>query len=1244
MKPSLFESFVQKYQISKTLCFELIPQGKTLEHIESKGLLDDDEKRNENYKKVRKILDEYHKSFINNALDGFNLDFLKDYSKLYFVKEKNEGQKEELSEIEKHLKKQVQDRFSKHPNSDINKQFKNLFTNQLFKTDLLDFVTTQEEKELVEGFQKFTAYFNDYNRTREQFYKADSKGIAYRVVVKNLPIFLDNLQTFELLKNSSLNLQFNDIIASFQAKIPFQSFEEFFNLHSFNGTLQQIGIDIYNAIIAGYTTHEGNQKVLGLNEYINQYNQNQLDSKNKLPLFKKLYKQLLSDKTLYSFAITNFENDGQLLNTLFELHQIETPLIEDTKALLEELHSLDTNLIYIKNDANLNELSKRMFNRWSFIKDAIYNKFEKEYTKKNKLKLEQDQIKYFKSQDSFSIAYLNECIDLYIEYLSTDQKVNIKFKNIEQYLNQNALFEQIPVCFEQVQEIINDHTTTIDNNLLQNNNSIHKIKQYLDALKHVHQHIKPLLGSGEEANRNEVFYSRLQNYNELFLECGQIYNKSRNYLTRKPYTTEKIKLNFNIPTLLNGWDSSREEQNCGILLLKDNNYFLGVLDKKHNRILRDIPVDVNPKESSYQKVNYKLIPGVNKMLPRVFFSAKHLKNNTISDDIVYIRNHSTHTKGGLPQEGYSKKEFNLVDCHKMIDFYKQCMSKKEEWSKFNFQFSETSSYKGIDEFYQEVEDQAYTIDYTTVSENYISSLVEEGKLYLFQLYNKDFSKNSKGTPNLHTLYWKMLFHKDNLKDVVYKLNGNADIYYRKKSIDIKKAVVHKANEAIKNKNELNQRKESVFSYDIIKNKRYTVDKFLFHVPISMNSKCNSVNNINTAVNEQIQKNNFEHIIGVSKDLKHLLYLSIIDLQGNIVKQFSLNEILNIYKEQTYATNYFSLLKSKESNIEEAKKNWQTVDSIKNLKEGYLSQVVHVLCKLITEYNALVFMEESNYTHFESDGIEKSVYQNFQKMLIDKLNYYVNKNKNPNELSGQLKALQLSNIFESYIKMGRQSGVLFFIPASHTQFMDPSTGFVNFLKLKYENIQKSQSFFKRFDSISYNKAKDYFEFNLDYHKFYENSDMVRNKWTICSSGKRILNTYSNKKMHSEEIILTNAFKSLFENHKIEYKEVNIIKQIANQSNKTFFEELFTLMKLTMQMNNRSFDDKTEFFISPVLNKDGVFYTSLESKVQVPNNIAANGAFNMARKGLWLYKQIQKATETKKIKLTFNNKDWLAYNQS
>ncbi len=64
-------NFKNLYPLSKTLRFELKPVGKTLEHIEKNGILKQDDDRAESYKKVKKIIDEYHKKFIDDSLAAF---------------------------------------------------------------------------------------------------------------------------------------------------------------------------------------------------------------------------------------------------------------------------------------------------------------------------------------------------------------------------------------------------------------------------------------------------------------------------------------------------------------------------------------------------------------------------------------------------------------------------------------------------------------------------------------------------------------------------------------------------------------------------------------------------------------------------------------------------------------------------------------------------------------------------------------------------------------------------------------------------------------------------------------------------------------------------------------------------------------------------------------------------------------------------------------------------------------------
>lgn len=61
MNTSNLSRFTNLYSISKTLRFELQPLGKTKDYIEKNGILMRDEKRAEDYKTVKCIIDEYQK-------------------------------------------------------------------------------------------------------------------------------------------------------------------------------------------------------------------------------------------------------------------------------------------------------------------------------------------------------------------------------------------------------------------------------------------------------------------------------------------------------------------------------------------------------------------------------------------------------------------------------------------------------------------------------------------------------------------------------------------------------------------------------------------------------------------------------------------------------------------------------------------------------------------------------------------------------------------------------------------------------------------------------------------------------------------------------------------------------------------------------------------------------------------------------------------------------------------------------
>ena len=1256
------------YPLSKTLRFEAKPIGATLNNIIKSGLLEEDEHRAQSYVKVKKLIDEYHKVFIDRVLDDGCLtienkgkkDSLEEYYESYMSKSNDENVSKTFKEIQENLRSVIAKKLT-----DDN-AYANLFGNKLIESykdkdvkkkiidsDLIQFINTaepsqldsmsqDEAKELVKEFWGFTTYFVGFFDNRKNMYTSEEKstGIAYRLINENLPKFIDNMEAFKkAIAKPEIQANMKELYSNFAEYLNVESIQEMFQLDYYNMLLTQKQIDVYNAIIGGKTDEDHDVKIKGINEYINLYNQQHKDE--KLPKLKALFKQILSDRNAISWLPEEFNSDQEMLNAIKDCYErLSENVLGDKvlKSLLCSLSDYNLNGIFVRNDLQLTDISQKMFGNWSVIQNAIMQNIKNVAPARKRKESEEDYEKrisdIFKKADSFSIQYINDCLnEMDDNNLHTVDGYFAKLGAVNTpTMQRENLFALIQNAYTDISDLL-DTPYPENKNLAQDKTNVAKVKALLDAIKSLQHFVKPLLGKGDESDKDERFYGELASLWTELDTVTPLYNMIRNYMTRKPYSEKKIKLNFENPQLLGGWDANKEKDYATIILRRNGMYYLAIMDKDSKKLLgKTMPSD----GECYEKMVYKLLPGANKMLPKVFFAKSRINDFKPSKKIVENYNNGTHKKG---------KNFNINDCHDLIDYFKQSIDKHEDWSKFGFNFSDTSTYEDLSGFYREVEQQGYKLSFTNVSASFIDKLVDEGKMYLFQIYNKDFSDYSKGTPNMHTLYWKALFDERNLADVVYKLNGQAEMFYRKKSIDYTHPT-HPANHPIQNKNKDNKKKESVFEYDLVKDRRYTVDKFLFHVPITMNFKSVGSENINQQVREYLQQADDTHIIGIDRGERHLLYLVVIDMQGNIKEQFTLNEIVNEYNGNTYRTNYHDLLDTREEERLTARQSWQTIENIKELKEGYLSQVVHKITQLMVKYHAVVVLEDLNKGFMRGrQKVEKQVYQKFEKMLIDKLNYLVDKKADATQSGGLLNAYQLTSKFDSFQKLGKQSGFLFYIPAWNTSKIDPVTGFVNLLDTRYLNTEKAKAFFSKFDAIRYNADKDWFEFNLDYDKFGTKAEDTRTTWTLCTQGNRICtfrNAEKNSQWDNQEVDLTREMKSLFEHYNINICG-NLKEEICSQTDKAFFTGLLHILKLTLQMRNSITGTETDYLVSPVADENGVFYDSRSCGDTLPKNADANGAYNIARKGLMLIGQIKETKDLANFKYDISNKAWLNFAQ-
>lgn len=1255
-----FEQFTHLYPLSKTLRFELRPVGATLAKIKEGGFLENDNHRAESYKKVKKLIDEYHKHFIEQALGDFSLtenetegskclnSYLETYIQLYRSSRIEDAEKKAFEKVQAEMRKFIAKTLKG------SEAYKRLFKQELIKEDLTAFLRTHggtvADEELVEEFKNFTTYFTGFYENRENMYSEEEKStaISYRLVNENLPKFVDNMAAFAIIAQVPEVRAMLDVMQKdLGAELDGTTIDELFTLPFFNKVLTQKQIAVYNAVIGGKVSDshsKGESHIKGINQIVNLYNQQHKDA--RLPKLKMLYKQILSDREALSWLPEKFDKDADLLKAIHDGYErlASDGVLENLRTLLESMADYQAEGIFITNDQQLTRISQKMFGEWSFISEAILCALKKDVPQKRNEcdeKYEERIDKMLKNHGGFSIRFIDDCVAAYVNTLDDEEQKKRFIPTVEAYFATLGAFdteeEQTVNFFSRIQNARDALQGLLDSAypegraLIQDKENGALLKELLDAILALMHFVKPLLGKNENG-KDERFYGELMQIWDEFDSFVPLYNMSRNYLTQKPYSEEKYKLNFENSQLLKGWDLNKEADNTSIILRKDGLFYLAIMNKKHNKLFaRELPADGD----CYDKMDYKLLPGPNKMFPKVFFSKSRKAEFAPSEHIMDIYKKGSFKKG---------ETFNLQDCHDLIDFFKASILKHEDWRQFEFKFSETGQYDDISGFYREVEAQGYKVTFRQVSVSYIDKLVNEGKLYLFQIYNKDFSSYSKGTPNMHTLYWKALFDERNLSDVVYKLNGEAEVFYRKKSIEAHPT--HPANRPIKNKNKLNDKEKSLFAYDLIKDRRYSEDKFSLHVPITMNFKSVGGPNINDDVVEFLRTNENLHFIGIDRGERHLLYLTVIDSHGHILEQRTLNDVVNNYQGKDYHTDYHDLLETRERQRQEARSSWKAIENIKDLKEGYLAQVVHQIAQLMVKYHAIVVLEDLNGGFMRGrQKVERSVYQQFEKKLIDKLNYLVDKKTDAHAPGGLMNAYQLANQFKSFKSMGRQSGFIFYIPAWNTSKIDPVTGFTNLFDTSYKNVHDAQQFFSAFKSIRYNETADRFEFNFSYSDFTRKAEGSRTDWTVCTYGTRIKtfrDPQKNNEWTSKEVVLTEEFKKFFAAYHVDIHS-NLKDSIAAHDEKAFFEQLLVLMRLTLQIRNSKSGTDVDYLLSPVADENGVFFDSHSCGNSLPQDADANGAYNIARKGLMLVRQMRAAKDLKKFKADMTNRNWLKFAQ-
>lgn len=1150
----------------------------------------------------------------------------------------------------------------------------------------------------VKGFYGFaTGYFSNYKENRDNMYKAtdDATSIANRIVNENFPKFADNIIVYNRLKENCIK-ELHEIENNLLEKHEGRSLDGIFTPDAFSSFITQEGIDTYNWFVGG----DPNSNVEGINKVGNEYLHKNPESKLRLKdlTMTKLYKQILSDRVRLAFIPEQFqrgpEGERELLEAV-ELYFAHLPqLISRYSQIVEQLSTGEVNLskVYVVGK-NLTKLSMLLYGDWDILgrllrENLVVGNSAKANAEKTM------EVSEWAEKRAFPLSEIIKASEKIIAPDSTgilELMTGLKYK--KPYKGKVVEIDLVKTLNSSyVVKFLALKQNVLDGGTLSNSDEAKaSMKIFMDAMMDV-LHVVELLRLGKKSAtlNKDSFYTEYDSLFEhssdsdvVFSDLIALYNKVRSFLTRKVCDDGKMLLKFDYNQLAEGWDANKEKDCKSIILRKGGQYFFGIITDSSNSLLKDSMTVCN--EPCYEKMVYKQFD-ITKGLPKCTTELKAVKkalvderknevkvfekktwrkpiiisrhlwelNNYVwdkSSNEFVLRKKSGETRPKKFQKKYlevtgDKLGYSRALCD-WIDFCKEFLSSYKSTECYSYEFKETKEYESVDEFYSYLDGVHYNISFVNYSESYIQDLIRGKKLLLFEIANKDFNLGSTGTPNLHTLYWRYLFSAENKLNTIYKLNGGAELFFRRKLEG--NSITHHKGSMIVNKRfadgkpiptelyrefyNFYNKKDVVLSeeakrllpnvlakearFDIQKDRRYFQHHFEIHIPITLNFKNKGIKTagFNNFMLDYLRRHKEEiNIIGIDRGERNLIYVSVINQKGeNIIPPQSYNVIDTVsYDGIVRQFHYLEKLKQVERNKADAYQHWGKIENIKEIKSGLMAQVVHEITKLVVKHHAIVVLEDLNYGFKRGRfNVERQVYQLFEKRLIEKLNFLAFKIEAPSSEYGNVwNALQLTAPFSSFKELGKQSGWLFYVPAAYTSKIDPLTGFANLFDMKRAEANP-KDFLSKFDDISFKDGLLHFRF--DYRKFDVVQTDCKNEWVITSKGERIYRTRIPNTNHFESVPkdLSTEFLTVLGNYEINTNDLSVEK-LQMIDDERFFKEFFFQFKMMLQMRNSN--SEQDYIISPVQSSTP-FDTNCENELGI-EDADANGAYNIALKGLYL----------------------------
>lgn len=1128
--------FTNRESITKSLSFELIPQGKTSDNIKENKVIEYEENLAQAAEDLMQLYDGFYRQTINDIIKMVQLP-VNEFYQAFLSRKDDAARYEEIKlslfqEFYRQMNLYITEKYRK-----LDRMFDGTFGKEIFPVwaeKNLTFDAYQKYVQASDQVSKCDSYFSSYRIARKTIFSDNEfNTVAGRTVLENMPIFFENMHIWE---------EITDVLGDTSID------SSVFSLTDIMRYLTYEGIEAYNTVISS------------LNILIQ--NKNQKDN-GKIKLFRnKLKHQILSEKENEEWH--PIATGEELMDSIQNL--LSRSVIEEKSLVLIEAYSRNLSKIYIHGSSALTDLSYVLTGKWDFYRECFKEKGislkEKQYSL--------DQIRStYQEWTQFGLEYRAAVVKLVEECRKAKNRLVSKLK------------KSVPE--ESVDEIREyfDAVTGI-RRFVKN-----FLPSELDELDYDAVFYEDVLALSEELDAAALAQSRIRSY---FTRKPKDMSEKKRHCFGNPSIYLAGWNNIKECKIAPG------EQ---FLAVKDGKFYYGKASAGTRGIpVSDEPFENSYEKFSFKRivnVHMQLPKWIFSKSIKAEFAAgtdEVTRHDLLEPMTITKEQFESYSLGEFKKSSEARTAW--------IDLCKEYIRISPNFLQFGIDVDSmraSSEYENLNDFYNELNAQTYRMYKQYIDADMLNSMVESGDAYLFLLYGtgRMYSDNCS---NDYANILKYILSDECMAKKDVRLNSDVEITYRKACKE--NHITHEKGSVLVNKTDINgdpipdDAYRALYLYyngkvgtlpeiakpyfnlavtkkadrDLIKDRRYAQDKWFISMSYKLNPNPEKKGKLNEIVREIYHVENDPNILTVVRGEKNLLYYT---LTGkNIHESGSLN-VIN-------GTDYGKILKELTYERKDSQRKWDNSKKVTNYKDTYILQAVSFIVKKAIANDAVICIEGID-TKFKQKRmcVDNQVYQKFEDMLVKRLSCFSDPHIPMGEPGSLTNPLQLAST--KYTK-GKQNGILFKVNNARTAQADEKTGFCNMFSLKdITTIAEKRDFIENFTEISIND-KDGIKLCFNYADFKE-SQLARDcngydhLWTLNPSGFRNIKTDTGrmKTVDMEE--------QWYETFGKAYREGSNLTEIIIEDTK-LVKQVFNLIRDSLQCKYWD-DNGDEWYISPATGR-------------------------------------------------------------